>query len=191
MLKDLPAETKGPNLLQIFNEKCCIQSFFQSLILKSIFLGPSSSLKIVRRIQKLVVWSQDANISKFSVNLSRRDFHVSGNKSVSWFIIFDIKTYMQTYSNSGAYITCCLKYINCCKINICLNQFLRFWHKTQKFNSAILRNCKNRYRKFPILSQLLNLIVFFLHCRINEKYISYISYISYFFLSQEEVSLGG
>ena len=31
------------------------------------------------------------------------------------------KTYMQTYSNSGAYINCCLKYINCCKINFSLN----------------------------------------------------------------------
>ena len=163
-MKDLPAETplpKGPKLLKIFNEKYCIQSFYQSLILKSIFLGPSSSLQIVRRIQKLVVWSRNANISKFSVNFSRRDLHVSGNESVSWFIIFNIKTHMETHSKSGACINCCLKYVNCCKINICLNQFFRFWHKTQKFNSAVLRNCKNRYRKFPILSQLLNLILFF------------------------------
>ena len=29
--------------------------------------------------------------TKFSVNFSRKDLHVSGNKSVSWFIIFDIK----------------------------------------------------------------------------------------------------
>ena len=29
--------------------------------------------------------------------------------------------YMQTHSNSGAYINCCLKYINCCKIKFYLN----------------------------------------------------------------------
>ena len=118
--------------------------------------------------------------TKFSVNFSRKDFHVSGNKSVSWFIIFDIKTSMQRYSNSGAYINCCLKYINCCKINVCLNQFLRFWHKTQNFNSAILRNCKNSYRKFPILSQLLNLILF-LFTLPNKRKV-YFTYFVYFVL---------
>ena len=69
---------------------------------------------------------------------------------------------------------------------------MRFWHKIQKFNSAILHNCKNKYRKFPILSQLLNLILFFLHCRmfkclnLNFKFFSELIKILY----QEEVSLG-
>ena len=40
--------------------------------------------------------------TKFSVNFSRKDFHVSGNKSVSWFIIFDIEN---EYTKSIATVT--------------------------------------------------------------------------------------
>ena len=126
------AVSKGPNLLQIFNEKCCIQSFYQSLILKISNPKISRTVIFASNCSKnsKIGWSRNANISKFSVNFSRRDLHVSGNESVSWFIIFDIKTHMETHSKSGACINCCLKYVNCCKINICLNQFFRFWHKT-------------------------------------------------------------
>ena len=85
--------------------------------------------------------------TKFGVNVSRKDFHVSGNKSVSWFIIFDIEN---EYTKSIATVTHSL-IIALSALMVAQSIFV--WTNFCNFGP------KSK-----------NLILFFLYCRIKGKY---------------------
>ena len=101
---------------------------FQWKMLHSVFLSISNPKKYISRT--VIFASNRSKNSKIGClkskckhlqNLVSTFSGMTSTLAVTNQFHNSLSLIMQTYSNCGAYTNCCLKYINCCKINFCLN----------------------------------------------------------------------